>query len=339
MCAHFRVTPVSRGSSEWTPKAALEVINADMRRLLADMKKLPDFQLPGTPKPPRSAKILPGDRACPSGCTGGELLLVDNWTDCKTCSGGKFACTFCTRGLVRCDPCKGKGKLVKPCDDCAGTGQLRDSAAFAATVCPWCLGAQERECGSCKDKSETTRVCLTCWGTSEIACEYCKGFGVCPCPKCGGRGRTGMRKEKCDRCATRGAWDCRDCKKGHRSCRDCSRETQLRACIDCEGEGKHACNGCSVGAYIAWEQTAALERARGSEARASALLQIARDRCEARYAAVKSSVAKVQDNALVRDIDAAVQKEREAELRRIDALIAAGKTAENRAGKDGVEVR
>lgn len=338
VCAKFAAKPPSRVSLEWMSPAALQLMKDNLLELLKDLA-MPDFHLPGTPKPPKSVKLLPGDRACPSRCTGGKMLLIDDWIDCKTCGNGKFSCAFCSRGVVSCEPCKSTGKAVNACDDCAGTGRIPDSAALAATVCPWCTGANERACGSCKNTAETAPFCPTCYGVSEVACGSCQGFGVCPCTKCVGRGRTGPRKEKCDTCAGRGAWNCRDCKKGRSSCSDCVGGPRVRACVDCNDSGMHTCNGCSVGAYVAWERTASLERARGNDTRALGLLQVARARCVARYAAVIGKLDQMTDKALAKELDAVIAKERDAELRRIDAAIAAGTVPEKGADKDVPKAR
>lgn len=101
----------------------------------------------------------------------------------------------------------------------------------------------------------------------------------------------------------------------------------------------HACNGCGVGAYVAWERTASLERARGNDTRALALLQVARARCVARYAAVIGKLDQMTDKALAKELDAVIAKERDGELRRIDTLIAASKAPGTRLGEDGVEAR
>jgi len=336
--SRFRAQPVSRGATGWTSPAALRVVNARVLDSIQDLKlpKLPPLPgLSGGKKAPKGVSLKAGERRCPSGCTGGELLLVDDWVDCKTCKKGKFDCAFCKRGEVDCDPCRGKGRVKGACDTCAGVGTLPDASGLVPSTCPWCLGTRSRACGTCDENGEAERACLTCYDSREVACEICEGFGVNPCSKCRGRGRTGLQKQKCPVCDGDGASKCRTCDNGVRSCKDCEDGDPLHPCPDCIGAKRHACNGCGDAAYVAWEVAAELESAAGRHARAGALLKVARDRCRGRYAVAAAQYAQGKDEEFEQEILAALERERDDELERLDDLIEDAEAAETRAAKDG----
>jgi hypothetical protein len=320
-------SPSPRWSLGWRPAAlgGRPLPDVDMSAL----KKILDMPLPGLPAgQPKRAKLKPGEIRCPAGCTGGEHALIDEWVDCKLCRSGKHRCAVCRGGKVRCAGCNGRRRRTGACSDCAGNGWLPDPAGAPASVCPWCLGAAGRPCGTCDAEGRVTLPCGTCAGQERVACPECKGVSKLACGTCRGRGRTGQQKARCDACDGKGVRRCVTCDGGVRACPTCAGGAPpASACPDCAGQKLHPCNGCGFGAYLSWEVSAERALAGGDAARALAWLEVARRRSEDRYVAPLRGLAEVEDAKERASLTRAVEREREDELERLDDLLDAARKA------------
>lgn len=96
-------------------------------------------------------------------------------TPCGTCLGRPWfdrECPVgeCRAGRVKCDSCRGRGRLDIPCPTCEGKGRNRASGATAASdasvKCRGCEG---------KGKLEEPAPCPSCDATGRVPCGSCKG--------------------------------------------------------------------------------------------------------------------------------------------------------------------
>jgi hypothetical protein len=140
---------------------------------------------------------------------------------CSSCGGNPWhenGCTnpICRGGWVRCQTCRGGGRVDAPCADCNGTGRVMASGAANGAVvtqkcrmcqedhgvfkraakCPTCAGNGLVRCSTCQGKTggeRTAPASISDVFTTE-ACAECAGSGwpsprmAIPCPRCFGLG-------------------------------------------------------------------------------------------------------------------------------------------------------
>ncbi|MCP3915635.1 MAG: hypothetical protein GY711_08780 [bacterium] len=298
--------------------------------LLASLKNLPRIDLPGLgkrKKRPKRTSLKPGEFACPGKCRGGKHQLIADWVDCKFCKGGKFRCMTCKRGKASCGLCEGTGETFRVCDSCTGSGHVPDPRLLEVATCPWCRGTEKRACASCDVSGLVSVPCYGCFGSEHQSCTRCSGIGRTPCPRCKGRGRYGPKKANCDKCKRKGFLTCSVCDDGVRACQKCSvTRGAPRVCPHCKKAKEHPCNGCGVGAYLAWEHAAEKLALDGDVERAQSWLEAARARCEQRYAGALERLEELSNDDMRRVCREAVEGELEEELARIDGDLKALRT-------------
>lgn len=140
---------------------------------------------------------------------------------CSSCGANPWRENSCTNpncrgGWVRCQTCRGGGRVDAPCPDCNGTGRVMASGAANGAIvtqkcrscqedhgvfkrvakCPSCAGLGLVKCGTCQGKTgeqKTAVAALSDIFTTE-ACTECGGSGwpsprmAVPCPRCLGLG-------------------------------------------------------------------------------------------------------------------------------------------------------
>ena len=104
----------------------------------------------------------------------------------------------CRAARVKCDACKGRGRLDLTCPICEGKGRTRASGATPnADVTVKCRGCEG------KGKLEEPAPCPSCDATGRVPCKTCRSDGnpaaqkrvaissiltLAPCGDCGGQG-------------------------------------------------------------------------------------------------------------------------------------------------------
>lgn len=90
---------------------------------------------------------------------------------CKKCNGD---------GEIQCPVCEGRGKVLKPCEICNGTGYTR-------VKCPECNGVDSAACERCSGKGDVEAECPVNAEPEEfITCKKCGGKKKITCPECNG---------------------------------------------------------------------------------------------------------------------------------------------------------
>ena len=90
---------------------------------------------------------------------------------CKKCNGD---------GEIQCPVCEGRGKVLKPCEICNGTGYTR-------VKCPECNGVDSAACERCSGKGDVEAECPVNAEPEEfITCKKCGGNKKITCPECNG---------------------------------------------------------------------------------------------------------------------------------------------------------
>ena len=124
-------------------------------------------------------------------------------TPCPTCLGRPWfdrpcSAPDCRMGIVKCDACRGRGRIDITCPTCEGKGRTRASGATPnADVTQKCRGCEG------KGKLEEPAPCQTCNATGKLSCKACKGdspsaqdrrvtisslLTLTPCGDCSGKG-------------------------------------------------------------------------------------------------------------------------------------------------------
>ena len=188
----------------------------------------------------------PGRLPCPACST--VVFRPAPYDECKLCSGDKdLKCKACKgKGETKCRPCNGKKTRTAPCPECVGSGASLApvlSAASSPEPCPWCLGAEVRDCAACSADGMRVELCPSCWGAKLLLCKTCSGTGRGLCYECKSIGRVGKR-DPCPTCGRKGYVECEACTDGELECEPCGgRGRGSFPCELCFGGKKTLCPG------------------------------------------------------------------------------------------------
>lgn len=96
------------------------------------------------------------------------------WRFLRRGSAATATCDACSRGIVRCTICGGRGGSPCPpfeiCNRCYGT-------RLESGRCERCVGRGIEPCSSCGATGWI--ACQTCSGTGDLACDICEATGLC----------------------------------------------------------------------------------------------------------------------------------------------------------------
>jgi DnaJ-class molecular chaperone len=133
----------------------------------------------------------------------GLLALAGRADDGEDTFPGKcYDCRGMAVQLVACDKCKGTGGTGEQCPTCRGKGPGGADKSTGVITCPDCAGARWKHdiwgvrCACVRCNAAGAFKCPDCVNGS-VKCTACKGTGKVsrPCPRCGGTGIAGGRRD------------------------------------------------------------------------------------------------------------------------------------------------
>lgn len=174
-----------------------------------------------------------------------QIAKVKRIYDTMELESRKEKCAPCGgTGVVKCARCDGKGSVIvketEPCPICAG----EDAGVYGSTKKGY--EKAEVECNNCRGTGELRErpKCRSCGGSGKIKIESPRDlFSKVRCDSCGGSGRSEGFSRSCPKCHGNGKVEiwcrCHRC-GGYGTISSGSSET----CSACNGKGSHKCERC-----------------------------------------------------------------------------------------------